>query len=80
MKKIGLRSVLKRIFVVTTDSNHNLSNCKNILNRDFTSNQSRQKWVYDITWYDTKRLYSSLGYKIPLQRELELIVLFKIAT
>lgn len=50
MRKIGLRSVLKRKFVVTTDSNHSYPIAKNILNRDFTSDKLGQKWVSDITY------------------------------
>ncbi|WP_367752676.1 IS3 family transposase [Flavobacterium sp. WC2430] len=50
MKKLGLRSVLKRKFIITTDSNHTYPIAKNILNRDFTSNQLGQKWVSDITY------------------------------
>ncbi len=50
MKKLGLRSVLKRKFIITTDSNHTYPIAKNILSRDFTSNQLGQKWVSDITY------------------------------
>ena len=37
MKEMGLRSILKRRFVVTTDSNHQYLIAKNELNRDFYS-------------------------------------------
>ena len=37
MKKLGLRSVLKRKFVITTKSDHSYPIAKNVLNRDFGS-------------------------------------------
>lgn len=50
MKKKGLRSVLKIKLVTTTDSKPSYPIAKNILNRDFTSEQLGQKWVSDITY------------------------------
>jgi len=50
MKEMGLRSVLKRKFVVTTDSNHQYLIAKNELNRDFYSQKLGEKWVSDITY------------------------------
>ena len=50
MKEMGLRSVLKRKFVVTTDSNHTNLISDNLLNRDFTSLIIGKKWVSDITY------------------------------
>jgi len=50
MKEIGLRSVLKRKFVITTDSNHQYLIAKNELNRDFYSLKLGEKWVSDITY------------------------------
>jgi putative transposase len=50
MKKMGLRSFLKKKFVATTDSNHAFPIAKNVLNRDFTSLQIREKWISDITY------------------------------
>jgi hypothetical protein len=37
MRELGLRSVLKRKFVITTNSNHDHLISKNLLNREFTS-------------------------------------------
>ena len=37
MKRLGLKSVLRRKYIVTTDSSHTLSIAKNILDRDFLS-------------------------------------------
>lgn len=50
MKEMGLRSVLKRKFVITTDSNHQFLIANNELNRDFYSLKLGEKWVSDITY------------------------------
>lgn len=50
MRKMGLRSVLRRKYVITTDSNHSFDIAENKLNRDFTSPQLGRKWVSDITY------------------------------
>lgn len=50
MRKMGLRSVLRRNYVITTDSNHSFDIAENKLNRDFTSLQLGRKWVSDITY------------------------------
>jgi transposase InsO family protein len=54
MKKMGLRSVLKRKFVITTNSDHSYSIAENILNRDFGSKTIGEKWVSDITYIRVK--------------------------
>ncbi|MFL0093067.1 DDE-type integrase/transposase/recombinase, partial [Tenacibaculum maritimum] len=50
MKELGLKSILKRKYVATTNSNHNLSIAKNELDRNFTSLKLGEKWVSDITY------------------------------
>lgn len=50
MKKMHLKSVLRRKYVVTTDSNHSYPIAENILDRNFTSYQLGEKWVSDITY------------------------------
>jgi transposase InsO family protein len=50
MKEMDLRSVLKRKFVITTDSNHQHLIANNELDRDFYSLKLGQKWVSDITY------------------------------
>jgi len=50
MKELGLRSVLKRKYVITTDSKHSLPIANNELNRDFNSLKLGEKWVSDITY------------------------------
>jgi transposase InsO family protein len=53
MRENGLNTRKKRAFVKTTQSNHGLPVCKNILNRDFHADQGGQKWVSDITYLRT---------------------------
>ena len=50
MREMGLKSILKRKFVITTDSNHSFPIAKNELNRAFTSLEIGKKWVSDITY------------------------------
>ena len=51
MKKMGLKSVLRKKFkVCTTDSNHNYPVAKNLLDRNFKSETLGQKWVSDIIY------------------------------
>ena len=50
MKEMGLRSVLKIKFVVTTDSNDQYLIAKNELNRKFYSQKLGEKRVSDITY------------------------------
>ena len=50
MKEMGLKSILKRKFTVTTDSKHTFPIFGNVLNRDFNSLKLGEKWVSDITY------------------------------
>lgn len=50
MKKMELKSILRRKYVVTTDSNHLFNIADNKLNRDFDSTKLGEKWVSDITY------------------------------
>lgn len=50
MQEMGLKSVLKRKYVVTTDSKHSLPIVENKLNRNFSSLHLGEKWVSDITY------------------------------
>ena len=50
MKEMGLKSVLRRKYVVTTNSNHSFPIANNELNREFTSHILGEKWVSDITY------------------------------
>ena len=50
MYAMGLKSVLKRKFVITTNSNHDNPIAKNVLNRKFDSLEIGEKWVFDIIY------------------------------
>lgn len=47
---MGLKSVLKRKFIATTDSNHKYPIAQNLLDRKFDSSRIGEKWVSDITY------------------------------
>lgn len=50
MKRMGLKSILRRKYVVTTDSDHSFKTADNVLDRNFFSLELGQKWVSDITY------------------------------
>lgn len=50
MREMGLRSVLRRKFVATTDSGHTFPVADNELDRNFCSTELGKKWVSDITY------------------------------
>lgn len=50
MRSLGLRSILSKKYVVTTDSTHNYPVSRNVLNRDFDATQTGKKWVSDISY------------------------------
>ena len=50
MKQMGLKSVLRKKYVITTDSKHSFPIAKNELDREFTSLTLGEKWVSDITY------------------------------
>ena len=54
MKQLGLKSVLRRKYVITTDSNHSHPIANNELNREFSSHKLGEKWVSDITYIRVK--------------------------
>ena len=49
MRLNGLRPVLRRKFVHTTDSKHGLAVSPNVLDRQFEQTSPNQAWVADIT-------------------------------
>lgn len=55
MKKEQLRSIIKRKFKSTTDSNHHYPIVANELDRVFTTERINQAWVSDITYIRTKK-------------------------
>lgn len=50
MSEMGLSATQKGKFVVTTDSDHDLTIYPNILNRQFSVEEPNQAWVTDITY------------------------------
>jgi transposase InsO family protein len=66
MKDKGLRSTRGRKFIVTTDSNHTMPVAENILERNFESDASNEKWVTDITFIPTHQGWTYLATVIDL--------------
>ena len=62
MRKHGIKAKCKRKWVKTTDSQHTLAVCENLLNRDFSAAYPCEKWVSDITYLPTSEgwLYLSV--------------------
>lgn len=50
MREMGLKSILKKKFVITTDSKHAFPIANNVLNRKFNDTELGKKWVSDITY------------------------------
>jgi transposase InsO family protein len=55
MHQIGLYSRVKRKFVHTTDSDHDMAVAENLLDRDFTAAAVNKKWAADITYISTEQ-------------------------
>lgn len=66
MKALNIRGIAKRKFKVTTDSNHRQEVYDNVLNRDFTTTASNQKWTGDITYVPTDEGWLYLAVVIDL--------------
>ncbi|MEM8594740.1 MAG: IS3 family transposase, partial [Pseudomonadota bacterium] len=50
MRVIGLKTIIKCRFKVTTNSHHNKPFAPNLLAQNFTTSQANQAWVGDITY------------------------------
>jgi transposase InsO family protein len=50
LHKYHLNARFRRRFIQTTDSNHGLPVCENLLNRDFQATGPGEKWVSDLTY------------------------------
>ena len=50
MKEMGLKSVLRKKYVITTNSKHSFPLANNELDRDFIALKLGEKWVSDITY------------------------------
>jgi transposase InsO family protein len=66
MKENGLSARIKRRFVKTTDSRHDLPVAPNLLQRDFTADTPNEVWVGDITYLDTREGWLYLAVLIDL--------------
>jgi len=55
MKKAGIRSRLRKKYVVTTDSRHGFRAADNLLDRNFTVGTIGQVWASDITYIRTSQ-------------------------
>ena len=53
MREMGLRSIIRGKFRVTTDSKHHFPVAPNLLERDFTADGPDKVWVSDITYLAT---------------------------
>ena len=53
MRKLNIRSRIRKKFKVTTDSKHSFALAENLLGRDFHADGLSQKWVGDITYVKT---------------------------
>ena len=53
MKQQNLQSIIRKKWIVTTDSRHNYPVVENKLNRDFNVTRPGQVWVSDITYIKT---------------------------
>lgn len=66
MKKLGLKSVLRKQFTITTDSNHRYTVAENLLNREFKTTKLGEKWVSEITYIKVNDTWSYLTTMIDL--------------
>jgi len=55
MKKLGLKSIIRKKWIITTDSRHKYPIVENKLNRDFNVIRPCQVWVSDITYIKTSQ-------------------------
>ena len=53
MREQNLQSIIRKKWIITTDSRHNYPVVENKLNRDFNVNRPGQVWVSDITYIKT---------------------------
>lgn len=66
MNELGINAQVKRQFVTTTDSNHDLPIAENVLNRNFTATEPDKAWVADITYIPTEQGWLYLAVIIDL--------------
>ena len=66
MNEMGLKATQQEKFVVTTDSNHDLTIYPNILNRQFSVEEPNKVWVTDITYIWTVEGWVYLAFVMDL--------------
>jgi putative transposase len=66
MRENGLKAVLPRRFVVTTDSRHDLPVAENLLSRQFQSEEPNRRWVSDISYVWTSEGWLYLAVVLDL--------------
>ena len=66
MKEMGIRSVLSRKYVLTTDSKHSYPIADNLLDREFTKKEPGRVWVSDITYIKVNQEWNYLTTMIDL--------------
>ncbi len=66
MRKAGIRSKVRKKYVVTTDSKHTYCVAENLLDRNFKVGNIGQVWVSDITYIPTKESWLYLTTVIDL--------------
>ena len=58
--------ISKRFKVLTTDSNHDLPIAPNLLNQQFVAQKPNQIWLTDITYINTKDVFTYLSTVLDL--------------
>ena len=66
MRMEGIRSILRKRYVVTTNSKHNYSISENLLNREFKVDETGKVWVSDITYIKVNSKWNYLTTIIDL--------------
>ena len=70
MRKMGLRSKVKRKYRITTDSKHSEPVAPNLLNRQFTVSAPNRVWVSDITYLWTQKGWAYLTVILDLHSRM----------
>jgi transposase InsO family protein len=66
MNELGINAQVKRQYVTTTNSNHDLPIAENVLNRKSTTTEPDKAWVADITYIPTEQGWLYLAVIIDL--------------